>query len=55
MFMGKRPAASKAPKSDEYENFERGLRKVLSVPKKDLDEALKREKEARTNGNGKAH
>jgi hypothetical protein len=56
--MAQRPAISKgpdkAPKSDEFETFERGLRKVLSVPKKDLDEALKREKDARTNGNGSA-
>jgi hypothetical protein len=38
--MAKRPAISKgpdkAPKSDEFQTFERGLRKVLSVPKKFL-------------------
>jgi hypothetical protein len=49
------PSAKATPKPEEFETFERGLRKVLSVSKKDLDEALKREKEARTNGNGKAH
>ena len=52
--MGRRPAISKdaePPKSDEFATFERGLRKVLSVPKKDLDAAREAEKQAR-NGNG---
>jgi hypothetical protein len=55
--MAKRPApsAKPTPQSEDFETFERDLRKVLSVPKKDLDEALKREKDARTNGNGKGH
>ena len=57
--MAKRPAISKepetTPKSEEVENFERGLRKVLSVSKKDLDVEVERTKEERTNGNGTAH
>ena len=52
--MAKRPAIPKAPKSDEFQTFERGIRKVLSVPKKDLDAAREAEKQGR-NGNGKAH
>jgi hypothetical protein len=46
--MAKRPAIpkgpDKAPKSEEFETFERGLRKVLSVPKKDVDAARERQK-----------
>lgn len=51
--MAKQPAKpAKAERPDEYEIFERGLRKVLSVPKRDVDKALDREREQRANGNG---
>jgi len=57
--MAKRPAISSdadaAPKSDEFETFERGLRKVLSVSKKDLDAEVERTKTQHSNGNGKDH
>ena len=43
------------PKSEEFETFERGLRKVLKVSKKDLDAEVERTKQERTNGNGQAH
>ena len=41
-----------APKSEAFQTFERGLRKVLSVSKKDLDAKVEAEKCARANGNG---
>ena len=57
--MSRRPALSKgpekAPKSEEFQTFERGLRKVLSVSKKDLDAEVERTKNERTNGNGRGH
>ncbi len=54
--MARKSSSSKpARKSDEFETFENGLRRILTVPKKDLDAELEREKDARTNGNGKAH
>ena len=53
--MAKRPAISKPPKSEEFQTFERGLRKVLSVSKKDLDAKVEAEKRARANGNGASH
>jgi hypothetical protein len=35
--------------SDEYDNFEETLRVLLTVPKKDLNEAREREKTERAN------
>ena len=34
------------PKSQEYQNFEAGLRQVLSVSKEELDRRVKAEKQA---------
>ena len=51
--MAKRPAISKPPKSEEFQTFERDLRKVLSVSKKDA--RVEAEKRARANGNGASH
>ena len=52
--MAKEPA-KRQPKpeerSDEYERFKQGLKRILTVPKKDLDEAVERERQER-NGNG---
>jgi hypothetical protein len=54
--MGKRSAiskdAAKAPKSEAFQTFERGLRTVLSVSKKDVDAKVEAEKRSRANGNG---
>jgi hypothetical protein len=41
----------KPERSDEYERFEQAVKRVLTVPKKDLDEAVERERQER-NGNG---
>lgn len=39
-------------RSDEYDRFESTLRKLVAVPKREIDEAVERERQARANGNG---
>ena len=39
-------AIDNMPKSQEYQNFEAGLRQVLSVSKEELDRRVKAEKQA---------
>lgn len=38
---------TKPEKSEEYQNFEAGLKQILSVAKEELDRRIKAEKEAK--------
>ena len=49
--MAKPPAKSEPARSDEYDRFEETLRKLVAVPKRDIDAAVERERQARGHGN----
>ncbi len=51
--MAKEPAKRqpKPERSDDYERFEDAVKRILTVPKEDLDEAVENEREGRRNGN----
>ena len=47
--MAKKPEPPEPATTDEYDTFEQTIRTVLSVPKTAIDEAVKRERDARAN------